>query len=339
MNAVAPSPALVAEPSLDGELIGILAGWGRFPMATAEAIRRRGGRVAILTIRHHAEESLEPLADVYGEVGVAEIGKAIDFFRQHGVLRATMAGKIHKKKLFRRFGWLRHLPDWRGLKTFWPHVVSRRKDNRDDSLLGAIAAAFDRAGVRICPATDFAPELLATGGVLAGRPLSKQRMADVAFGWKLAKELGRLDIGQTVVEEGVGEALEGGAGEARRVIDAPGETVDLEALQLEACWFQGHCCELIDSRAEADLRRCFDRQDDLRGARVADLMTGGGVRIEADKLAAEALTGFAATDAFARGLALAAVIAVGLAGFAGAAILFGAARLSDIKRMLDRSSR
>jgi DUF1009 family protein len=199
MNAVAPSHSVVAEPSLDGELIGILAGWGRFPIATAEAIHRRGGRVAILTIRHHAEESLEPLADVYGEVGVAEIGKAIDIFKQHGVLRATMAGKIHKKKLFRRFGWLRHLPDWRGLKTFWPHVVSRRKDNRDDSLLGAIASTFERAGVRICPATDFAPELLATGGVLAGRPLSKQRMADVAFGWKLAKELGRLDIGQTVV--------------------------------------------------------------------------------------------------------------------------------------------
>lgn len=191
--------AQTVSPSLDGELIGLLAGWGRFPLATAEAIRNRGGRVAILTIRHHAEESLAPLADVYGEVGVAEIGKAIEFFRKHGVLRATMAGKIHKKKLFGRLSWLRHLPDWKGIKTFWPHVVSRRKDNRDDSLLGAIARAFEQAGVRICPATDFAPELLATSGLLAGRPLSKKKMADVAFGWKLAKELGRLDIGQTVV--------------------------------------------------------------------------------------------------------------------------------------------
>ena len=111
-------------PSLNGELVGILAGWGRFPIATAEAIQRRGGRVAILTIRHHAEESLEEIANVYGEVGVAEIGKAIDFFRQHGVHRATMAGKIHKKKLFRRFGWIRHIPDWQGLKTFWPHFNS-----------------------------------------------------------------------------------------------------------------------------------------------------------------------------------------------------------------------
>lgn len=184
---------------LDGELIGILAGWGRYPVAVAEAIRRRGGRTAILAIRDHADAALEPLADVAGAVGVAEIGTAVEFFRQHGVRRATMAGKIHKKTLFAERAWLRHLPDWTGLKTFWPHVVSRRRDNRDDSLLGAIAAAFDARGVTICPATDFAPELLAEEGLLAGGPLGPRLEADVAFGWRLAKELGRLDIGQTVV--------------------------------------------------------------------------------------------------------------------------------------------
>jgi len=85
------------------------------------------------------------------------------------------------------------------MRTFWPHFVSRRRDNRDDSLLGAIVAAFDADGVTICPATDFAPELLATPGVLAGAPLSARQEADVTFGWRLAKELGRHDIGQTVV--------------------------------------------------------------------------------------------------------------------------------------------
>lgn len=184
---------------LDGEMIGMLAGWGRFPVAVAEAIRRHGGRTAILAVRDHADQELESLADVAGEVGVAEIGQAVDFFRRHGVRRATMAGKIHKKTLFARNAWLRHLPDWTGLRTFWPHFISRRRDNRDDSLLGAIARAFDGRGVAICPATDFAPELLAEEGVLAGRPLSPRQRADVAFGWRLAKELGRLDIGQTVV--------------------------------------------------------------------------------------------------------------------------------------------
>ncbi|MFM8291379.1 MAG: LpxI family protein, partial [Planctomycetia bacterium] len=87
------------------------------------------------------------------------------------------------------------------------------RDNRDDSLLGAIAAAFDARGVRICPATDFAPELLAAGGVLAGRPLTPRQQADVAFGWRLAKEIGRLDVGQSVVVKNLAplavEAIEG----------------------------------------------------------------------------------------------------------------------------------
>jgi len=184
---------------LRGETIGILAGWGRFPVAVAEAVRRHGGRTAILAIRDHADAALEPLADLHGEVGVAEIGRALAFFRRHGVRRVTMAGKIHKAKIFARRAWLRHLPDWTGLRTFWPHFVTRRRDNRDDSLLGAIAAMFDAAGVALCPATDFAPELLAEDGLLAGPPLASGQWADVAFGWRLAKELGRLDIGQTVV--------------------------------------------------------------------------------------------------------------------------------------------
>jgi DUF1009 family protein len=196
-----PTPRVPANnrPPLDGEIVGILAGWGRYPVVVAEEIRRRGGRTAILAIRDHADAALEPLADVHGHVGVAEIGAAVDFFRHTGARRATMAGKIHKSKIFARGAWTRHLPDWTGLATFWPHFVSRRRDNRDDSLLGAIAATFDAAGVTICPATDFAPDLLAGDGVIAGPAPTRQQLADVVFGWRLAKELGRLDIGQTVV--------------------------------------------------------------------------------------------------------------------------------------------
>jgi DUF1009 family protein len=195
----APSPPVCDQPSLAGETIGILAGWGRYPVIVAEAIRRRGGRTAILSIRDHADVALEQLADLHGDVGVAEIGTAIDFFRRAGARRTTMAGKIHKARIFARGAWVRHLPDPTGLATFWPHFVSRNRDNRDDSLLGAIAARFDAAGVTICPATDFAPNLLAPDGLLGGPGPTRQQLADVVFGWRLAKELGRLDIGQTVV--------------------------------------------------------------------------------------------------------------------------------------------
>ena len=198
---------------LDGETVGILAGWGRFPVAVAEAVHRRGGKTAILSIRHHANAMLQDVADYHGFVGVAEIGKAIDFFRRTNCDRATMAGKVHKSKLFGRHAWIRHFPDWVGLKTFWPHFISRKSDNRDDSLLGAITNAFDGAGVRMVPATDLAPELLASEGVLVGRPLTSLQEADVIFGWQLAKKLGQLDVGQTVVVKNKApmalEAIEG----------------------------------------------------------------------------------------------------------------------------------
>ncbi len=198
---------------LDGETVGILAGWGRFPVAVAEAVHRRGGKTAILSIRHHANAMLQDVADYHGFVGVAEIGKAIDFFRRTNCDRATMAGKVHKSKLFGRHAWIRHFPDWVGLKTFWPHFISRKSDNRDDSLLGAITNAFDGAGVRMVPATDLAPELLASEGVLVGRPLTSLQEADVLFGWQLAKKLGQLDVGQTVVVKNKApmalEAIEG----------------------------------------------------------------------------------------------------------------------------------
>jgi DUF1009 family protein len=200
--SLSPQPAgHTAGPQrpLAGETIGILAGWGRYPIAVAEAIHRHGGRTAVLAVRGHASEQLQDAADDFQEVGVAELGTAIAAFRRFGCTRATMAGKVHKAKIFAHGGWLQHLPDWTGLKTFWPHFISRRQDNRDDSLLSAIATTFETAGVQICPATDFAPELLAVGGVLAGRALSAAERADVAFGWQLAKELGRHDIGQTVV--------------------------------------------------------------------------------------------------------------------------------------------
>ena len=189
----------VDAPMLQGETIGILAGWGRYPLMVADAVRRHGGRTAILAIRGHADADLAPLADEFGTVGLAELGGAVAFFRRHGVRRATMAGKVHKVKLFAPGAWRDLFPDWTGLKTYWPHFISKRLDNRDDSLLAAVAATFDAAGVRIFPATDVAPQLLASPGVLVGRPLSGGELADVAFGWALAKELGGHDVGQTVV--------------------------------------------------------------------------------------------------------------------------------------------
>src|SRR5690606_12452047 len=86
------------------------------------------------------------------------------------------------------------------------------KDRKDDSLLLAVVEAFAAEGIHFAPATDFAPELLVKYGLIAGR-LTRAQEQDIAFGWTLAKELGRLDCGQSVAVKGRAvlalEAIEG----------------------------------------------------------------------------------------------------------------------------------
>ena len=178
--------------------VGLLAGWGRFPIVVAEALKEQGYAVSCLGIVDHADPSLAKICDEFSWQGMAKLGRAIRYFQKRGIHQATMAGKIHKVVLYQPWIWLRHLPDWRALKTFYPHFVASREDRKDDTLLGVVVQAFAAEGIRFGPATDYAPELLVKEGQLTGRPLSTAEQADVDFGWRLAKEMGRLDVGQSV---------------------------------------------------------------------------------------------------------------------------------------------
>ena len=178
--------------------IGILAGWGRYPLVVAESLRRQGYRTYCLGVLGHADPRLRDVCDEFQWIGLGKLGSAIRFFARHGVTDATMLGKIHKKILFEPWLWLRHMPDFGTIRIFIPHFLTRRKDCKDDSLLGTITAAFARAGIRFAPATDFAPELLVKTGQLTRRGPSAWQEKDIQFGWQIAKEMGRLDIGQSV---------------------------------------------------------------------------------------------------------------------------------------------
>ena len=109
-----------------------------------------------------------------------------------------MAGKIHKTLMFKRFYWLKHLPDWVMVKTFYPHFIPRTRDRKDDTMLGTIVQAFADHGITFAPATDFAPELLVKHGMIVGKYLTRGQLKDIELGWQLAAEMGRLDVGQSV---------------------------------------------------------------------------------------------------------------------------------------------
>jgi len=185
-------------PGGPGRRMGMLAGWGRYPLLVAEALHRQGYEIYCQAVIGHADPRLAEVCDHLRWSGLGKFGGAIRYFRRHGVTEATMAGKIHKVVLFQPWHWLRHLPDLRTIRMFIPHLFTRRKDCKDDTLLGAIVDEFAREGIRFAPATDYAPELLVRPGQLTRRGPSAWQWKDIHFGWQIAKELGRLDIGQSV---------------------------------------------------------------------------------------------------------------------------------------------
>jgi DUF1009 family protein len=209
--------AEIAVPSptaLRGEKIGLLAGWGKFPLVVAEALRDLGAEVYCIGLEGHADPKLAEICTHFQPAAIARMGAHLRYFHHRGVRRVTMAGKIFKNKiLFGRWGWFALWPDWRTFWAYLPAYISRGKDRKDDTLLRVVVDAYAQEGIVMAPATDFAPELLIAPGLLTRRKLSASESRDVAFGWEAAKEMGRLDVGQSVVIRGRAmlavEAVEG----------------------------------------------------------------------------------------------------------------------------------
>lgn len=193
--------------------VGLIAGWGRYPIIVAEALRRQHCEVYCLGIVGHADPHLARLCDDFRWNGLGRYGAALRYFKRHGVTDAIMAGKIHKAQIFQPWFLVRQLPDLRTIRAFIPHFLTKRKDCQDDTLMKRVISLFAADGIRFGPATDYAPDLLVRSGKLTRRGPSSAQWKDIHFGWQIAKEMGRLDIGQSVAVKNQAvlavEAIEG----------------------------------------------------------------------------------------------------------------------------------
>jgi hypothetical protein len=178
--------------------IGLMAGWGRYPLLVVEALRRQGSEVYCLGVIGHADPKLAEICQDFQWSGLGRFGAAIRYFKRHAVTDVIMAGKIHKVVLFKPWMVVRNTPDLRTIRMFLPHFLTHKKDNKDDTLLGVIVEEFAREGMRFGRPTDYAAELLVSEGQLTRHGPSARQWNDIRFGWKLAKEMGRLDVGQSV---------------------------------------------------------------------------------------------------------------------------------------------
>lgn len=188
----------------------MIAAWGRYPIYVARALKARGYSVHCLGVRGLADrKALSEICDFYCPVGIAHLGKIIRHMRRHKIHDVIALGKVHKSALFRPFGIIQLFPDFTTLRVFTAHFITRTKDCKDDTLMKCIIRLFEKFGFKFGVPTDYAPDLLVQGGILTQRKPSDIQWRDINYGMLVAKELGRFDIGQSVlVANGIIIALE-----------------------------------------------------------------------------------------------------------------------------------
>lgn len=158
-------------------------------MMVAEAARKSDFHVVAVAVNGETDPSLSDKVDKIVWIKLGQLGQLIKAFRKEGVQEALMAGTITKKRMFENI-----MPDLKGLT-----VISKLAIFHDDDILRALAEELAKEGIEIVSSTLYLPELLAPSGYLTKKKPNKGEREDIDFGWKVAKELGRLDIGQCVV--------------------------------------------------------------------------------------------------------------------------------------------
>ncbi len=184
-------------------ILGIIAGNGVYPRLLADAARKAGvKKIIAAAFTDETDPVLVQHVDLIEWMRVGQLNRLLKFFNEHKVHHAIMAGQIAPKNLFD----LR--PDWKALL-----LLGKLKERNAESIFAAIANELTRIDVELLPATTFLEDCLVPAGLIAGAKLSRREEEDVDLGWKIAKEIARLDIGQTVmVKNGtvvVVEAFEG----------------------------------------------------------------------------------------------------------------------------------
>lgn len=197
---MAQRPPPTVGPAAAGEVLGIIAGNGRLPLYVAAAAQKKGLRVVVVAHRGETLAEIEEAVDgPVTWVPVGALGKMARAFKEQGVTRAVMAGGLGKAKLLRDFR-----PDLAAVG-----LLLRLRSRDDDALLRGLADWFEKEGICIVDAAPLIPELYAPAGVLTRRKPDSAQEADLAHGWRIARALGELDVGQGVaVKNGATVAVE-----------------------------------------------------------------------------------------------------------------------------------
>jgi DUF1009 family protein len=168
---------------------GLIAGNGNFPFLVVEGARKQGASLSVVAIKEETDKRIEQAAEKVVWVGIGQLGKMISFFKNEGVERVIMAGQVKHVQIFSGA-----LPDLRMIKMLW-----NLPQRNTDSLIGGIAAELAKENIELIDSTYFTRENLAQEGVWTKRKPDETEQGNVEYGLRIANEIARLDLGQTIV--------------------------------------------------------------------------------------------------------------------------------------------
>lgn len=182
------------------ETLGIIAGNRSLPFLLAREARAQGvKKLVAVAFEGETNPDLAKHVDDIVWVRVGQLGKMIKAFTERGVRQCVMVGQIAPKNLFD----LR--PDLRAVTT-----LMRLKERNAHTIFGAIADELKKDGVELIVATPWLREIMPAAGHIAGPKPNQEQQADIEYGLRIAREISRLEIGQTVVvKDGAVLAVEG----------------------------------------------------------------------------------------------------------------------------------
>ena len=193
-----------------GERIGLIAGNGRFPIIFADNAKRLGYHVSAVAHEGETEPELAGHVDRIHWIKIGQLSKLIKAFKEDKVRQAVMLGGIKKTHMFTTLR-----PDLRTLA-----MATRLALRKDDDILRELAKELEGEGIAICESTFGLEGILAEEGTLTTRAPSEKEWDDIRYGWDVAHDIGRLDIGQCVVIKDcvvvAVEAVEGTDGAIKR---------------------------------------------------------------------------------------------------------------------------
>ena len=174
------------------EKIGLIAGSGQFPMLFSKTALEKGFSVYTAAYVNEADPELTQLSEKIQWMHLGQVKRLVKFFKQNNVHRAVMLGAVRKARLFTDVK-----PDMKAIS-----IIAGMRHTHDDAIMRAFADSLEIDGIKIEASTFLLPELLAKKGVWTNRKPSRSEKKDIAMGFSIAREIGRLDIGQSVVVGG-----------------------------------------------------------------------------------------------------------------------------------------